>query len=72
MWSACCILFILLCGYPPFYGDDDQEILRSVIKGDFQFEGEEWVLISAEAKDLIRKLVCKPERRLTAEEALDH
>ena len=72
MWSAGCILFILLCGYPPFYGDDDQEILRSVIKGDFQFEGEEWVLISAEAKDLIRKLVCKPERRLTAEEALDH
>ena len=72
MWSAGCILFILLCGYPPFYGDDDQEILRSVIKGDFQFEGEEWVLISAEAKDLIRKLVCKPERRLTAVEALDH
>jgi len=72
MWSAGCILYILLCGYPPFYGDDDQEILRAVMKGEFEFEGEEWVEVSDGAKDLIQRLVCKPERRLTANEALQH
>jgi calcium-dependent protein kinase len=64
MWSAGCILYILLCGYPPFYGEDDQEILRAVVKGEFEFEGEEWMEVSDQAKDLIRRLICKPERRL--------
>jgi calcium-dependent protein kinase len=66
LWSAGCILYILLCGYPPFYGEDDQEILRAVQKGVFDFNGEEWDDVSKEAKDLIKKLITKPERRLTA------
>lgn len=72
LWSAGCILYILLCGYPPFYGDDDQQILEMVQRGKFDFDGEEWDEISKEAKDLIKKLICKPEKRLTAQEALDH
>lgn len=72
LWSAGCILYILLCGYPPFYGDDDQQILEMVQRGKFDFDGEEWNDISKEAKDLIKKLICKPEKRLTAEEALQH
>ena len=66
MWSAGCILYILLCGYPPFYGDDDQEILKMVQKGVFDFDGEEWEDVSNDAKDLIKKLITKPEKRLTA------
>jgi calcium-dependent protein kinase len=72
LWSAGCILYILLCGYPPFYGDDDQEILQMVQKGKFDFEGEEWEEITKEAKSLIKSLICKPEKRLSASEALDH
>lgn len=72
MWSAGCMLYILLCGYPPFYGDDNAEILVMVQKGEFDFDGEEWDEVSADARDLIKKLITKPERRLTAEEALKH
>ena len=72
MWSAGCMMYILLCGYPPFYGDDNQEILQMVQKGEFDFDGEEWDDISNDAKSLIKSLICKPEKRLTAQEALQH
>ena len=72
MWAAGCILYTLLCGYPAFCGDDDQEILTLVQKGKYSFDGEEWDIVSKEAKDLIKKLIAKPERRLNAQEALDH
>jgi calcium-dependent protein kinase len=71
LWSAGCILYIMLCGYPPFNGDDDQEIIRNVQKGKLIFD-EDWDNVSKEAIDLIKKLVCKPERRLTSQETLEH
>ena len=43
-----------------------------VQRGKFDFDGEEWDEISKDAKDLIKKLICKPEKRLTAQEALEH
>lgn len=72
MWSAGCILYVLLCGYPPFFGDDDREIIEAVRLGEFDFDGEEWEDVSVEAKDLISRLISKPEVRLSANEALKH
>ena len=43
-----------------------------MIKGTFDFEGEEWEEVSKDAKDLIKKMICKPERRLSAQEVIEH
>lgn len=72
IWSAGVILYILLCGYPPFYGNSDREILDAVKTGDFNFEGEEWESVSDDAKDLISKMLTKPAQRLTASQVLEH
>ena len=60
----------MLCGYPPFNGDTDDEILKNVQRGDLRFDVEEWSEISKDAKDLIKRMITKPEKRLTAQEAL--
>ena len=51
------ILYILLCGYPPFSGKNEEKILEKVAKGDYDFESEEWDVISEEAKAFIRRMM---------------
>lgn len=72
LWSAGCILYILICGLPPFYGDTDAEVLDMVRRCDYNFEGKEWSGASTAVTNLISRLICKPEKRLTAAEALKH
>uniref|UniRef100_A0A7S1P410 non-specific serine/threonine protein kinase n=1 Tax=Vitrella brassicaformis TaxID=1169539 RepID=A0A7S1P410_9ALVE len=73
VWSAGVIMYTLLAGCPPFQGDDDFSILKKVAVGKFDMKGPRWKEISDDAKDLIVKLLQKkPDKRLTAKEALDH
>ncbi|CAE7484110.1 CPK2 [Symbiodinium natans] len=71
LWSCGVIMYTMLCGYPPFYGKTDQEVLSKVRKGVYQFEPKYWRHISQDAKKLIGMLLkFEPESRYTAEEAL--
>jgi serine/threonine protein kinase len=73
VWSLGVITFILLCGYAPFDGETEDEILRKIAIGDFSFEGNVWKKITPEAKELIcRMLEKEPEKRIKTEEILSH
>jgi len=37
IWSIGVIMYILLCGEPPFNGEDDEEIMEKIRKGKFDF-----------------------------------
>ena len=67
VWSCGVILYIMLCGYPPFNGETDDDILVAVKKGKFDFPKEEWSSVSKEAIDLIKgMLTYEPSKRLSA------
>ncbi|CRG93685.1 calcium-dependent protein kinase 2, putative [Plasmodium gallinaceum] len=73
IWSSGIIMYTLLCGYPPFYGDTDNEVLKKVKQGEFCFYENDWGNISLDAKDLITNLLkYNPDERCTIEEALNH
>ena len=73
LWSCGVILYILLCGAPPFYGTCEDEIFHKIITCKFSFKHSVWKEISPEAKDLITKLLdLNPKSRLSAKEALEH
>ena len=73
IWSCGVILYIMLCGYPPFDGESEEEILDKVKKGSFEFPKEEWKNISKDAIDLIEKMLTfESNKRISALECLRH
>ncbi|KAL4488264.1 hypothetical protein ABPG73_001675 [Tetrahymena malaccensis] len=72
IWSCGVILYILLCGYPPFNGSSDQMITDKVKLGKFGFDTDEWNYVSKEAKEFICKMLEKdPKKRISAYDALN-
>ncbi|XP_010541306.1 PREDICTED: calcium-dependent protein kinase 3 [Tarenaya hassleriana] len=73
IWSAGVILYILLSGVPPFWGESERGIFDAILQGHLDFSSEPWPLISSGAKDLVKKMLAyDPKERLTASEVLNH
>ena len=73
IWSIGVILYILLSGEPPFFGDSDDAIFQSILRGELDLASEPWREISAGAKECVQlMLVSNPRRRATTQQVLAH
>jgi len=75
IWAIGVILYILLCGYPPFSSrsNNQEELFDQILSGLFEFNSPDWDPISYPAKELISwSLVVDPLQRYSAKEILSH
>lgn len=75
VWAVGVILYILLCGYPPFSSrtNNQEELFDQILSGLFEFNSPDWDDISYPAKELISwSLVVDPLQRYSAKEILQH
>jgi len=73
MWSLGVIAYILLCGFPPFYDENDDDLFESILDANYQFLSPFWDDISAGAKDLISNLLTADhKKRFTPDQVISH
>lgn len=78
IWSLGVIVYIMLCGYPPFYSEVAHQPLsnrmkQKIMSADFDFPENDWKGISPEAKDLIKSMLCvEASERLSIDEVMHH
>ncbi|CAN8304772.1 unnamed protein product [Cochlearia groenlandica] len=73
VWSAGVIIYILLCGVPPFWAETEQGVALAILRGVLDFKRDPWPQISESAKSLVKQMLNPdPTKRLTAQQVLAH
>lgn len=72
LWSCGVIMYLFLCGDPPFDGEEIENIVERAKRGKPSFEAEIWENISPMAKLAIMQMChAEPEHRFSAAMALE-
>lgn len=72
MWALGCVLYTLLCGFPPFYDEKIDVLTRKVAKGEYTFLAPWWDEISVGAKNCVKNLLTvDPNQRYTIDQFLN-
>ena len=56
-WSIGVILYVLLCGYPPFESDNEVDLRSEILNIGVKFDSADWENVSEEARDLVKRLL---------------
>ncbi|XP_072170937.1 serine/threonine-protein kinase DCLK1-like [Diadema setosum] len=76
IWAAGVIMYILLCGFPPFRSTDannQEELFDKIVACDYSFDSPYWDEISISAKDLITGMLeGDADKRFSATDVMDH
>ncbi|XP_052207744.1 calcium-dependent protein kinase 24 [Diospyros lotus] len=73
VWSAGVILYILLCGVPPFWAETEEGIAQAIVRCEIDFTRDPWPKVSEDAKELVRGMLDpNPYSRFTVEQVLEH
>ncbi|PFX33381.1 MAP kinase-activated protein kinase 2 [Stylophora pistillata] len=77
LWSLGVIMYILLCGFPPFYSNHGAAISpgmrKRIRQGQYDFPNPEWSRVSTQAKELIKGLLrTDPQNRFTVEQVMNN
>lgn len=71
IWACGVIFYILLCGHPPFWNNDQNVLFSQIKNGFFDFPFSEWRDISNQTKQIIKSmLTLNPTKRVNANETL--
>ncbi|KAI9474081.1 MAG: serine/threonine-protein kinase [Benjaminiella poitrasii] len=73
MWAIGCVLYTILCGFPPFYDESIPTLTEKVARGEYTYLSPWWDTISGSVKDLISHLLCVDvKKRYTISQFLNH
>eukprot|EP00331_Platyophrya_macrostoma_P004824 CAMPEP_0176414754 /NCGR_PEP_ID=MMETSP0127-20121128/5432_1 /TAXON_ID=938130 /ORGANISM="Platyophrya macrostoma, Strain WH" /LENGTH=163 /DNA_ID=CAMNT_0017794685 /DNA_START=187 /DNA_END=675 /DNA_ORIENTATION=+ len=57
VWSCGVLMYLMLCGVPPFNGGTDAQVIAAVKRGEIPVDSSEWGALSQEAKELIQNML---------------
>jgi len=72
MWSLGVIAYVMLCGFPPWEGENESDVFVNIMTLQYDFPSPEWDEVSEVAKEFIRSLLAEHGERLTAKGAKNH
>ncbi|EHN01153.1 Rck2p [Saccharomyces cerevisiae x Saccharomyces kudriavzevii VIN7] len=72
MWGIGCVLYTMLCGFPPFYDEKIDTLTEKISRGEYTFLKPWWDEISPGAKNAVVKLLeLEPSKRYDIDQLLD-